>query len=166
VNLRRAVPDDIGFMMATERLPGYEWLVGRWEADKHRAVMADGGNAVLVGLDAASAPCGFAIMRHNDDTEQNFYLQRIALAAPGGGLGTALLKALLDWVFSETDTHRFWLLVKDGNDRAIRAYQKSGFSTEGRLRETFVTPSGERGDAFVMSILRTEWPIAAASGTN
>jgi RimJ/RimL family protein N-acetyltransferase len=165
VTLRRAVPDDIGFMMSTERLPGYEWFVGRWDAEKHAEVMADPGNAVLVGLDAAGAACGFAVMRHNDDREQNFYLQRIAMVSPGNGLGRSMLRALLAWVFGNTDTHRFWLLVKDGNARAIRAYQSCGFSTEGRLRESFISPTGERCDAFILSILRSEWPIPAASAS-
>eukprot|EP01037_Dinobryon_pediforme_P004351 gene4351-4399_t len=152
-------------MMSTERLAGYEWFVGRWEADKHAEVMADPGNAVVVGLDAAGERCGFAIMRHNDDREQNFYLQRIAMVAPGTGLGRPMLRAVLRFVFDTTDTHRFWLLVKDGNARAIRAYHACGFSTEGRLRESFLTPRGERCDAFILSILRKEWPGSAASAS-
>lgn len=165
MTLRRAAAGDIAFMMATERLPGYDWYVGRWDEAKYREIMADPANGFLIGLDAGGAPCGFAILRHNDDREQNLYLQRLAMVAPGTGLGRPMLRALLGWVFGETDTHRLWLYVKDGNDRARHVYDSCGFTTEGRLREAFVTPKGQRCDAFIMSILRAEWPFVARSAT-
>ena len=165
VRLRKAVQSDIGFMMLTERQPGFEWKVGRWDEPRHRLMLADPANEMLVGLDAQNRPCGFAILRRLEDTEQNLYLQRIAMAAPGTGLGQPMLRALLDWVFGQTDTHRLWLLVKDGNDRARHVYAACGFIQEGRLREAFVNPLGDRCDAYQLSILRSEWPSSAASAT-
>ena len=152
-------------MMQTERQPGFEWKVGRWDEPRHQAMLADPRNIHLVGVDATDAACGFAIMRRLEDTEQNLYLQRIAMARPGTGLGQPMLRALIAWVFAETDTHRLWLLVKDGNDRAMHVYAACGFTQEGKLREAFVTPDGDRCDAFQLSILRTEWPSKAASAT-
>ena len=160
VTLRLATPDDIGFMMATERQPGFEWKVGRWDEPRHQAMMADPENIMLIGLDGTGEACGFAILRRLEDPEQNLYLQRIAMARPGTGLGQPMLRALIGWVFDETDTHRLWLLVKDGNDRARHVYAACGFTQEGRLREAFVTPDGDRCDAFQLSILRSDWPSA------
>jgi RimJ/RimL family protein N-acetyltransferase len=165
VRLRKAGADDVGFMMATERQPGFEWFVGQWDEAEHLEKLADPGNSIVIGLDSAGERCGFAIMRQNGDREQNLYLQRIAMAAPGTGLGRPMMRALIDFVFGETDTHRLWLLVKDGNDRALHVYHASGFTTEGKLRQNLVTPLGERGDAFMLSILRPEWSERLASAT-
>ena len=47
--------------MATERLEGYGELVGRWEADRHLAALADGRHAYFVaeaeGAPSASRSC-------------------------------------------------------------------------------------------------------------
>ena len=165
MTLRRAADGDIAFMMATERLPGYDWYVGQWDEATYREIMADPREGFLVGLDAAGERCGFAIFRHNGDRSQNLYLQRLAMVAPGNGLGRPMMHALMAWVFGETDTHRLWLHVKDGNDRAVHIYRNCGFTIEGRLREAFITPKGQRSDALMMSILRAEWPSVAASAT-
>jgi RimJ/RimL family protein N-acetyltransferase len=93
------------------------------------------------------------------------YLQRFAMVTPGAGLGRPLLRSVMEWVFTATQTHRLWLHVKDGNDRALHVYRTTGFTTEGKLREAFITPKGERCDAFILSILRAEWPSVAASAT-
>lgn len=41
----RATEADIPFIMATERLPGNEGLVGRWEREEHERALGDPGNA-------------------------------------------------------------------------------------------------------------------------
>ena len=39
ITLRPATEADIPFVMATERMPGFERTVGRWEEAAHRAEM-------------------------------------------------------------------------------------------------------------------------------
>jgi RimJ/RimL family protein N-acetyltransferase len=46
--------------------------------------------------------------------------------------------------------------VYAGNLRAIRSYEKAGFSLEGRLREA-VYKRGAYDDVLIMSVLRSEW---------
>lgn len=164
LGLRRAGEDDLGFILRTERLPGYDWFIGQWEEARHRAEMADASNAYLVGLDGEN-PAGFAILRQLDDPERNVYLQRFAAAAPGRGFGRAFLQDVTDWVFRETSAHRFWLQVKDGNDRALHVYRSGGFVVEGKLRETLTAPDGGRLDSYVLSMLRAEWSSPPASAT-
>ena len=41
LRLARGTPADIPFVMATERLPGYDDLVGRWDEARHHAALAD-----------------------------------------------------------------------------------------------------------------------------
>ncbi len=165
VRVRKAQVRDLPFIMQTERLPGYDWFVGRWDEMRHREAMADVNNAYLIGEDEAGASIGFAILRQLDDPDLNIYLQRVAVAAPGRGLGRDFLRRITDWAFAETSAFRFWLLMKDGNARADHVYRSLGFIEEGRLRQTQIAPDGTRLDALVFSLLRPEWPIPASSAT-
>lgn len=165
VRLRKADVADIPFIMATERQPGFEWFVGRWEEARHRAEFDLPATAYLIGLDEAGAPQGFAILRQLDNPEKNIYLQRIAVAGPGRGVGRHLLRAVTDWVFSKTDAYRFWFHMKAGNDRARHVYALCGFTEDGWMRQNHFTPDGQRADALVLSMLRPEWSSLAASAT-
>ena len=148
-------PDDIPALMAIERLPGYEELVGRWEAAKHRAELADPGTRYF-GLFGEEGLAGFAIVLGLDDPNRRAHLKRIAVAKPGRGAGTVLLTGLIDALFLCTDINRLDLDVFVGNDRAKRAYERAGFTAEGVMREHHATPDGFR-DVWLMSILRREW---------
>jgi RimJ/RimL family protein N-acetyltransferase len=150
-----AGPDDIPAMMAIERLPGYDKLVGRWDADKHRAEMASGSTAYLA-LREAGRLAGFAILLGLDDPNRRAHLKRIAVAEPGRGGGARLLRGVVDHVFATSATNRLDLDVFVGNDRAKRAYERAGFTAEGVMREHHATPEGFR-DVWLMSILRREW---------
>jgi hypothetical protein len=45
----------IPFIMATERLPGFENLVGRWDEARHRSALCDGRHAYFVAWDGSEA---------------------------------------------------------------------------------------------------------------
>ena len=49
LRLRRASPDDIGFIMETERLPGYDYFIGRYSAEEHKAYLTSEAFAYLIG---------------------------------------------------------------------------------------------------------------------
>jgi len=153
-----AAPADIPAIMGIERLPGYDRLVGRWEADKHRAEMADPAVRYF-GLREAGALAGFAIVLGLADPNCRAHLKRIAVAAPGKGAGARLLRGVVDGVFAGSETNRLDLDVFVGNDRAKRAYERAGFTAEGVMREHHRTDVGYR-DVWLMSILRREWETA------
>lgn len=155
IQLDRAVEGDIPFIMATERLPGYEALVGRWDEAKHRAAMADGRHAYFVGR-RDGVPIGFLIIRDWNSPEQVSLLKRIAVAEPGQGNGKALLRAALDAVFQQTGVHRLWIGVFPENERARRAYEAVGFVAEGVARGNAFF-GGVHRDELTLSILRPEW---------
>jgi RimJ/RimL family protein N-acetyltransferase len=105
----------ISFIMASERRPGYEALVGRWDEARHGAALADGRHAYFVGRQVESggtgAPVGFAILRDWHSPEKVTLLKRIAVTHPGRGHGRALLSKVVAKVFEETDAWRLWLGV-------------------------------------------------------
>ena len=154
--LRRAIEDDIPFIMACERRPGYEPFVGRWPEDQHRATLADPNFAYHIGIRDGGA-VGFTILRDLTGDSDSLYLKRIAVHEAGRGDGRAMLAATTDFVFAQTRFHRFWLEVVEANERARRMYRALGWVDEGRVREAFANGDGTRGSYIQMSILKPEW---------
>jgi RimJ/RimL family protein N-acetyltransferase len=145
----------IPFIMATERLPGFENLVGRWDEARHRSALTDGRHAYFVAR-SGSEPVGFAILRDWDSPERVTLVKRIAVSHPGRGYGRSLLGRVTDAVFEETDAWRLWLGVFPENLRARRAYEGVGFKAEGVARGSAFF-GGVHRDELVMALLRPEW---------
>ena len=72
------------------------------------------------------------------------------------GYGTEAMGLLLNHGFDTLNLNRIYLRVYVSNPRAIRSYEKAGFTLEGRLREA-VFQRGAYGDVLIMSALRSEW---------
>ena len=131
VSLRRATADDISFIMATERLPCYDVLVGCFEEDVHRANLADVNWLYLIGLDESGTPQGFAVLQDRHDGDGSEFLRRFAVANAGSGFGKPFLSALIDWIFTHSDNTRCHLHVRSSNDRARHVYSALGFEDVG-----------------------------------
>jgi catechol 2,3-dioxygenase-like lactoylglutathione lyase family enzyme len=157
VTLRPADISDIAFIMECERRPGYEGFVGRWPEEKHRAVMADKDFRYLVARND-SGDTGFVTLHSNWLRPQNLYLKRIAVHDADKGNGKAILAAIHAWVFTETDTERFFLEVVERNHRARHVYRVMGWVEEGVVRDAYLDArTGRRGSFVQMSILRSDW---------
>lgn len=156
--LARASAADIPFIMATERSPGFETLVGRWDEAHHRVALTDPRHAYFVAR-VAGVPVGFAILRDWAAPERVTLIKRVAVAQPGAGIGRALLRQVIDAVFGETDAHRLWLGVFPDNARARRAYAALGFREEGVARGSAFF-GGVHRDELVMGLLRPDWEAA------
>lgn len=78
----------------------------------------------------------------------------------GQGLGGEALALVLDFAFDQMNLNRVFLKVHADNERAIRCYQKCGFSLEGRLRQE-AFKDGAYVDVLVMGLLREEWRARA-----
>lgn len=74
----------------------------------------------------------------------------------GKGYGTDAMRIILRYAFTELNLHRVTLGVFDYNPRAIRSYEKAGFTIEGRERQR-LRRDGERAEIIIMGVLRTEW---------
>ena len=148
--LRFANATDIPFIMATERRPGYDVLVGRFEADVHRANLADDSWLYFIGLDDRGTAQGFAILQDRNKEDGAEFLRRIAVTNAGGGFGQLFLSALIDWVFTHTEAQRFYLHVRNDNARARHVYTLLGFVEEG-------PESDEEPDSTTMGLSRARW---------
>lgn len=72
------------------------------------------------------------------------------------GFGTEAVKLLVRHGFQTLNLHRIWLRVFATNPRAIKAYEKAGFTHEGTQRQAEYI-DGAYVDVLLMSILRPEW---------
>ena len=150
----------IPFVMATERTEGFDQLVGRWEEAQHRAALADGPQAYFIGRDG-TAPIGFVIVRDWAAPERVALVKRIAVTRPGNGHGQALLAAVVEAVFRDTNAWRVWLGVFPDNVRARRAYEAVGFKAEGIARGLAFF-GGVHRDELIMAVLRPDWEAKRA----
>jgi RimJ/RimL family protein N-acetyltransferase len=158
----RADASAIAFVMATERIAGFEEFVGRWDEARHRAALGDGRHAYFIGRDGGE-PIGFVIVRDWASPERVALIKRMAVTRPGRGYGRALLAQVVDAVFTETNAWRVWLGVFPENLRARRAYEATGFTAEGVARGNAFF-GGVHRDELVMAILRPEWEARRRMG--
>jgi RimJ/RimL family protein N-acetyltransferase len=145
----------IPFIMATERTPAFENLVGRWDEQRHRASLSDGRHAYFIARQGEAA-VGFAILRDWGSPERVVQVKRVAVSYPGHGYGRLLLSEVVNAAFEETDVWRLWLGVFPENIRARRAYEAVGFRAEGMARGN-AFQGGVYRDELVMALLRPEW---------
>ena len=80
----------------------------------------------------------------------------------GQGYGTEAITTFLRFVFAEMNLHRVSLAVYEYNQRAIRCYEKCGFTLEGRKREAHFH-DGKYHDELIMGILRDEFSAVVGS---
>ena len=161
VRLIRPGLAELPFIMATERTPGYEYVLGRSDEGWHRAALVDPRFAYFVGM-AAGAPVGFAIVRDWGAPEGAAHIKRFAVARPGEGFGKPLISAVVDAVFGETRSFRLSLGLFPENARARRLYEGAGFRLEGVSRGSALF-NGIHRDELVMAILRPDWAQARAA---
>ncbi len=80
----------------------------------------------------------------------------------GKGYGTDAMLLLLRYAFTELNLFRVSLGVFEYNPRALRSYEKAGFTVEGRERQK-VLRDNRRWDNIYMSILYPEWQVSQAA---
>jgi len=151
-----ATKGDVPAIMAIERTPGFEAYVGRWSQEQHSAEIGKATVRYCVRREGG-AVTGFAILQHVGEADLRVHVKRIAVGNAGHGSGSRLLHAILEWLFTKTNTNRVDLDLFVENERARRAYEKTGFVVEGRLRDYHRSVDGRLRDAFIMSILRRDW---------
>jgi len=124
MDLSPLTPSDIPEVMRIERTPGYEAVVGRFEAEEHAAQMAS-PTVRYVGVREGDGLAGFVILQELD--QPTVLLRRIAVSQVEAGVGTWLVRAVMDWAFEATPAVAMKLDVALGNPRAKHVYEREGF---------------------------------------
>jgi RimJ/RimL family protein N-acetyltransferase len=93
------------------------------------------------------------------DGDNGSTLFHITIGEPdawGKGYGTEAAELMLAHAFTRLALHRVALTVFEFNSRAIRSYEKCGFTIEGRARQA-IFRDGRFWDEIHMSVLLEEW---------
>ena len=103
-------------------------------------------------------PMGWGVLVVRDQTNRRASLGIIIgeKAYWGKGYGTDATRLLLDYGFNVLNLHSVELSVYSFNERAIRCYEKVGFTQTGRHREARIL-RGKTHDIITMDILASEF---------
>lgn len=119
-------------------------------------------DSFAIHIESASEPIGVISLMNISETHDSADLSIILGHSEDRdqGYGADAISTLLDYAFEERKLHRIGLSVFEFNEAAISAYEKLGFRTEGRLRQT-IKRDGDFYDAVLMSVLKPEWDSGA-----
>ena len=107
-------------------------------------------------VDCAGERAGLVELVEIDYIHRNAEFQIIVHPGfQGRGLAARATAAALDYAFGVLNLHKIYLVVDVENPRAVRVYEKTGFTVEGPLREEYFA-GGRYRDAHRMAILQRE----------
>ena len=159
--IRAAGPDDATAIASLHNLPGYRFGTLRTpfhsvaEIRRHLESPTAGAYRLIAEHDGRTigdiglTPAGNPRRRHVATIGMGVHDE-----FAGRGVGSALMKAVLDIADNWLDLRRVELTVFSDNEPAIRLYERHGFVTEGCLKQ-FAFRDGHYVDAFTMARLKT-----------
>jgi len=155
--LRTATAADFPFIRGVAASPEHAPFITDEDDAALAAYLTDSAARLLI-WEAAGRPAGFALFCELGEPSGRVELRRLALASVGGGQGQVFLRALLDHGFGTLGAARVWLDASGENPRALRTYERAGFTLEGRLRQHWFRPVlGRVVDLVIFGMLRAEW---------
>jgi RimJ/RimL family protein N-acetyltransferase len=128
---------------------------------------AQGRPAALISESLAGDTLGLIVLRV-DRPEAHSVELSLLVGDPmgwGQGVGTDMLRTILDACFSGWGLHRLGVRVEAGNERALALYRRCGFREEGRLRQAAYL-DGQHADIVLLALLAPEWETLSASAAD
>ena len=98
----------------------------------------------------------FGLRARDNDRRQVELGITLALPFQHRGFGSEALRALLEFLFSQPNTHRIYCSVDPRNRPCLRLLEKTGLRREAHMIESLWI-KGEWADDVVLAILRREW---------
>jgi RimJ/RimL family protein N-acetyltransferase len=155
--LRPATVADFPFIRGIASSPDHAPFITDEDEAALAAYMADPTVRLLI-WETDGQPQGFALFCEIGETSGRVELRRLALASVGGGQGQVFLRALVDYGFGTLGARKVWLDASGENPRALRTYERAGFTLEGRLRQHWYRPAlGRVVDLVLFGMLREDW---------
>ncbi|UCE58119.1 MAG: GNAT family N-acetyltransferase [Phycisphaerales bacterium] len=157
IQVRPTSPDDLEFVIASERDSENLPFIRQWTLEQHRRAIDD-ESVLHLTIEAADdgRRVGYIILCGVGSVDRSIEFKRIVITEKGGGLGRDAVRAIETIVFETFGAHRLWLEVMVKNTRAKQLYETEGFVEEGTLRE-----AAQVQDRFeslvVMSMLEAEY---------
>ncbi|MDP3194492.1 GNAT family N-acetyltransferase [Tabrizicola sp.] len=155
--LRPATLADVPFIRGIASQPDNAPFITD-EDDAALSVYLTDPSARLLIWEVQRLPLGFALFCQVGEPSGAVELRRLALAGTGRGQGQRFLRLLLDYGFGTLGAARVWLDASSENPRAMKTYDRAGFTLEGRLRQHWHRPAlGRVVDLMIYGMLRGEW---------
>ena len=156
LRLRPTMASDLDFVQSVEDDAANRPFITPWERVQHEgAIRFPDLRHFIVEAGDDWAAAGFVILQGCRNPHGSVELKRLVLQPKGRGYGRICVRLLAEMAFRDLGAHRFWLDVKEKNERALALYRDEGFVEEGRLRESVKSDTGYES-LIVMSLLRTE----------
>jgi len=167
VRLRPLVADDAADMFASladqeiMRLTGTHGTLTLEQVQTHCEQVpgrADRADYIIESIEHPGMAQGEVVL-NEIDFDNHIASFRISLYGSdrfSKGMGTEATRLMLNFGFDILNLHKIELEVYAFNPRALRVYRKVGFVEEGIRRDALLW-EGERVDAIMMGLLRTEY---------
>jgi diamine N-acetyltransferase len=156
LRLRPTMLSDLDFVQSVEDDSANRPFITPWERVQHEgAIRFPDFRHFIVEAGDDWAAAGFVILQGCRNPHGSVELKRLVLQPKGRGYGRICVRLLAEMAFRDFGAHRFWLDVKEKNERALALYRDEGFVEEGRLRESVKSDAGYES-LIVMSLLRAE----------
>jgi ribosomal protein S18 acetylase RimI-like enzyme len=131
MQIRAATSGDIDAILACERQPGFEDLVGRWTREQHAAGIADPTHRYLIAAEQDGTVTGYLMLQRATHLSESVLIKRVAVMRPGKGIGRALMERAFTIVFDELAAHKVTLTVRPRNERGVAFYSRVGLTDDG-----------------------------------
>ncbi|SDY71004.1 GNAT family N-acetyltransferase [Citreimonas salinaria] len=165
LRLRSTDIADLTFVREAESAPENRAFVGQWTEAEHAACMDDADCRHLVIEDPRNGELlGYVVLQGLRDPSRAMLLRRLVVARKGRGAGPRAVEAVIRHCFDDCGLHRLWLEVREDNPAARRIYERFGFVTEGRQRES-VKVGESYVDTLWMSMLENEYAARSRSAS-
>ena len=156
VRLRPTMLSDLDFVQSVEDDPANRPFITPWERVQHEGAIRFPDFRHFIAEAGEGWPsAGFVILQGCRNPHGAVELKRIVIQPKGLGYGRALVRLLAEMAFRDLGAHRFWLDVREKNERALALYRDEGFVEEGRLRDSVRSGDGYES-LIVLSMLRAE----------
>jgi len=170
LRLRSLTPEDVPLVLGWARNPDvvqnfsfFEWGA---DPDRIRAYIEEKRRSrsdLILAVFEGESYAGNVGLHELDAVNDNARLGMILRQeAWGRGIGGEALLGLMDHAFASMGLYKLYLNVFTTNEKGIHLYEKLGFLREGVMRSEYKLRGAYR-DLLRMSVLRPEWPTAAAS---
>lgn len=126
IALRPSRPGDLDFVTGLERRADHVDAVGQWTDVEHLAAMQSPKREHWI-IESDGTPVGYLIAFDCRGDDAGLYVKRILVADKDKGTGTLALSKFLDRAFFELRVKLVWLIVREGNARALNVYRRLGF---------------------------------------
>jgi aminoglycoside 6'-N-acetyltransferase len=159
ITIRPVLPEDAPALAAILAQPGVARWWGEFDQDRVEQELIVGEPDLRVYTIELDGRLVGAIQSH-EETDPEYRHAAIDLfldaGVQGRGVGPAAIRVLSRRLIDEDGHHRITIDPAADNVRAIRAYEKVGFRTVGRLRKYQRMPDGTWVDGLLMELLSDE----------